>query len=141
MDILPTLAKLAGAGLPAKEIDGKDIGPLLSGLREAKSPHEALFYYNCDNLQAVLWKRWKLHLPRTKKMVPWWQKNRGITELKAPKLIDLSTDIKEAGNAASENPEIVKHMLKLAEKARQQFGDYGRRGTKQRATGDSRKLR
>ena len=37
--------------------------------------------------------------------------------------------------------EIVKHMLKLAEKARQQFGDYGRRGTKQRATGDSRKLK
>jgi arylsulfatase A-like enzyme len=141
MDLLPTFAGLAGAKPPKNEIDGKDIWPLLSGRQDAESPHEALFYYNCDNLQAVLWKHWKLHLPRTKEMVPWWQKKRGITVLKEPKLIDLSTDIKEAANAAAENPKIVKHMLKLAEKARQQFGDHGRRGTKQRPTGDSRKLK
>ena len=141
MDWLPTLAKAAGAQLPEREIDGKSIWPLLEGVSDAKSPHEALFYYNCDHLQAVLWKQWKLHLPRTKDMVPWWQRNKGLTELKAPMLIDLSADVAEATDVAAKNPDVVKHMLELAEKARQDFGDHARRGSKQRATGDSRQLK
>jgi len=139
MDLLPTLAGWAGARLPEWEIDGKDIRPLLTGLPDATSPHEALFYYNGDNLQAVLWKQWKLHLPRTKEMVPWWQKNKGITDLKAPRLFDLSTDIAESRDVASMNPDVVARMLRLADKARQTFGDHGRRGIKQRPTGDSRR--
>jgi arylsulfatase A len=45
MDILPTIAKLAGAKLPAHRIDGKDIWPLMTGVPGAKSPHEAFLYY------------------------------------------------------------------------------------------------
>ena len=141
MDLLPTLAALTGAKLPEKPIDGKSIWPLLKGDPDAKSPHEALFYYNCDNLQAVLWKHWKLHLPRTKDMVPWWQRNKGMVELAEPMLIDLSADVGEARDVAAKNPDVVKHMLELAERARQDFGDHGRRGSKQRATGDSRQLK
>ena len=141
MDLFPTLARLAGAKPPKQEIDGMDIWPLLAGEPDAKSPHEALYYYNCDNLQAVLWRHWKLHLPRTKAMVPWWQKNKGLTELKKPILIDLSADLKEMRNVASQKPEIVKKMLKLADKARDDYGDYKKRGSKQRPTGDSRKLK
>jgi len=140
MDLLPTLTKLAGATLPEKEIDGKSIWPLVAGEPGAKSPHEVLFYYNCDHLQAVLWKHWKLHLPRTPDMVPWWQKNKGLRELKAPMLIDLSADVGEATDVAAKNPDVVKHMLQLAAKARTDFGDHPRRGNKQRATGDSRQL-
>jgi arylsulfatase A-like enzyme len=141
MDLLPTLGALAGAKPPDNEIDGKDIWPLLAGEANAKSPRDALFYYNCDNLQAVLWKQWKLHLPRTQDMVPWWQRNKGLRDLKSPILFNLATDIKEARDVASANPDVVKHMLELAEKARQDFGDHGRRGSKQRPTGDSRQLR
>ena len=46
MDFYPTLANLAGAALPDDRIiDGKDIGPLLSGQDDASSGHEAFFYY------------------------------------------------------------------------------------------------
>jgi len=45
IDMLPTIARLAGAELPAREIDGKDIWPLMTAQPGAKSPHEAYFYY------------------------------------------------------------------------------------------------
>ena len=136
MDILPTLAKLAGAKLPADRIiDGKDIWPLLSGQADAGSPHETLFFYNCDHLQAVRWKHWKLHLPRTPEMVPWWQKNKGLRELKQPFLVDLQTDIAEQRNVAKQNPEVVDYMLKSAQECRRQLGDFAQPGKQQRPTG------
>ncbi|MEZ6081557.1 MAG: sulfatase-like hydrolase/transferase [Pirellulaceae bacterium] len=45
IDVLPTLAKLAGAELPVKKIDGRDIWPLLSGQPDAISPHEAFYLF------------------------------------------------------------------------------------------------
>ncbi|MEM1296908.1 MAG: sulfatase-like hydrolase/transferase, partial [Verrucomicrobiota bacterium] len=55
MDFLPTFAQLAGQRIePTRKIDGKDIGNLLWGSEpDAKSPHEAFFYYQLDQLQAV----------------------------------------------------------------------------------------
>jgi arylsulfatase A-like enzyme len=53
IDLLPTVAKLTGAAMPEKKIDGKDILELLEGKPGAKSPHEALFFYGGSELQAV----------------------------------------------------------------------------------------
>ena len=64
IDILPTLARLAGADLPAQRIiDGKEIWPLLAGEKNVKTPHEALFFYWGQQLQAIRSGPWKLHLP------------------------------------------------------------------------------
>lgn len=140
MDIFPTLAKLAGVKLPDDRIiDGKDIWPLLSGKTNVEPPHETLFFYNCDNLQAVRWKHWKLHLPRTTEMVPFWQKKTGLRELKQPLLIDLRMDIAEQRNVAKQNPKVVAYMLQLAEQCRQRLGDFQRPGKEQRPTGDAQK--
>jgi arylsulfatase A-like enzyme len=38
MDLLPTLAALAGAALAARPIDGHDVRPILLGIRGARSP-------------------------------------------------------------------------------------------------------
>ena len=60
MDVLPTLVKLAGGEVPGdRVIDGKDIWPLLSG-RSKQSPHEALFYFKGNRLEAVRSGPWKL---------------------------------------------------------------------------------
>ena len=60
MDVLPTLVKLAGGKVPTdRKIDGKDIWPLLAG-QSKESPHEALFYFNGNQLQAVRSGPWKL---------------------------------------------------------------------------------
>ena len=64
IDILPTIAEITGASLPKLPIDGKSILPLLTGDPEAKTPHEAYyFYYHTNELHAVLSGKWKLYLP------------------------------------------------------------------------------
>ncbi len=63
IDLLPTLARLAGAELPDHTIDGKDIWPLLSGQDGAESPHEAYYMYYGRQLQAIRMGDWKLHFP------------------------------------------------------------------------------
>ncbi|HEX3869845.1 MAG TPA: sulfatase, partial [Pirellulales bacterium] len=66
MDLLPTIVRFAGAKLPKKPIDGKDIGALMAGERGAKSPHDVFYYYNAWMLEAVRSGRWKLMLPHTR---------------------------------------------------------------------------
>ena len=44
MDLFPTLGTLAGASLPTDRIiDGKDIFPLMAGMPDARSPHNAFY--------------------------------------------------------------------------------------------------
>ncbi len=94
MDLLPTFAKLAGADIPADRVlDGKDIGPTLSG--KAASPHEAFFYHRGNQLQAVRSGKWKLHT------------NRG----KPTQLYDLESDISEQKNVIKSNPEVTQRLL------------------------------
>ncbi|KAJ8252882.1 hypothetical protein GJAV_G00206620 [Gymnothorax javanicus] len=55
MDIFPTVAKLVEAGLPDdREIDGRDLMPLLLGEVE-RSEHEFMFHYCNAFLNAVRW--------------------------------------------------------------------------------------
>jgi arylsulfatase A len=93
IDLLPTLARLAGAEVPAdRVIDGKDIWPLISGKPRAKSPHKAYFYYKGKNLEAVRVGKWKLRQTRK-------------TEL-----YDLQDDISEKNNVAEEYPGIIERL-------------------------------
>jgi arylsulfatase len=63
IDILPTLAKITGAPLPQKQIDGVNILPLLKGDALA-NPREVLYYYYQKNsLEAVRNDHWKLVFP------------------------------------------------------------------------------
>src|SRR6266516_6900497 len=68
IDLLPTIAKLLGARLPAHRLDGLDVWPIISGQPHAINPHLAYrFYYEVNQLQAVVSGdgRWKLQLPHT----------------------------------------------------------------------------
>ncbi|MCH8923862.1 MAG: sulfatase [Planctomycetes bacterium] len=124
IDLLPTFAKLAGTTAPTdRKIDGRDIWPLLSGEKNAKSPHEAFYYYFRDQLQAVRAGKWKLHLPR----------RRG--NRKTVRLYDLDTDIGEANNVATANPDVVKRLGALADLARADLGDGKTAGNHQRPAG------
>ncbi|NQU25538.1 MAG: sulfatase [Candidatus Nealsonbacteria bacterium] len=131
-DLLPTLAKLAGVELSAdRTIDGRDIAPLLLGHEDAKSPHEAFYYYQVDQLQAVRSGRWKLHLPLENKRRN-WGKPLGKTPLK---LFDLQADIHENDDVSAEHPEVVKRLTELAEQARLDLGDEAVKGAGQRKAG------
>src|SRR5690606_32159886 len=59
IDLLPTLAKWAGAPVPAAQLDGADITSLLT-LRSAPSPHDELVFFINDDVAAVRTQRFKL---------------------------------------------------------------------------------
>ncbi|MDA2928588.1 sulfatase [Acidobacteria bacterium AH-259-O06] len=129
MDLLPTFAKLADVNLPADRVmDGKDIWPLMMGQKNATSPHEVFYYYAYTHLQAVRSGRWKLVLPRPARP-PWtgWSA-RMIDQILKPQLYDLQLDIGEHLDVAGEHADIVVRLMKLAEKAREDLGDYNRIG-------------
>jgi arylsulfatase A len=128
IDLLPTIAKLAGAEVsPERKIDGLDIWPLIAGEPGAKSPHEALYIYWINDLQAIRSGKWKLHFPHDYRTAP----NRGTGGVVGPQgtektelaLFDLEADIGETKNVAAENPEVVKRLQALAEVARDDLGD------------------
>src|SRR5690606_27264940 len=61
MDLLPTFAFLAGGTAPGKEvIDGHNVWPLLAGLPGARTPYEAFYSGQFEQLQAVRSGEWKL---------------------------------------------------------------------------------
>jgi arylsulfatase A len=129
IDVLPTFAKLAGSEAPTDRIiDGRDIWPLLSGQPEAKTPHEAFYYYWDNGLEAIRSGSWKLHLPHEYRTLagkpgkggepgPYKQAR---TELA---LFNLEKDVGETTNVAAENQEVVDLLLMYAEKAKDDLGD------------------
>jgi arylsulfatase A-like enzyme len=133
IDVLPTVAKLAGAELPKHPIDGLDIWPLISGKPGAKSPHEALYFYWFNDLQAVRSGRWKLHFPHT--YITLADFPAGVDGLPAKyferrtplALFDLENDVGERQNVANQHPDVVRRLEALAEKARDELGDSATR--------------
>jgi len=131
MDLFPTLARLAGAESPNdRVIDGFDIWPLFSGTEGAKSPYKVLYYYQGFNLQAIRAGKWKLHLPRNRRMLPWWE--TGLMEVKAPMLFNLSNNLGEQHNVAAKHPEVVKRLTDLAVNARMTLGSWDKPGVDQK---------
>jgi len=130
MDLMPTLANLAGTRPPRdRVIDGRDIRDLLAGKAGAKSPHEAFFTYNWVRLNSVRSGKWKLALPRPARPPGTGWSGRMIDAVPAPQLFDLHADIGEKHDVAAENPEVVERLMGLVEKARADLGDYDRMGS------------
>ena len=130
MDVLPTLAALAGAEMPTdRRIDGKDIRGLLLEPVPPPSPHTAYYYYFMSHLSAVRSGRWKLFVNRTSRRRREYA-NETVTEL-----YDLHADIGETTNLAERYPGVVEQLRALAEAARKDLGDGDRAGANQRPAG------
>jgi arylsulfatase A len=131
IDVLPTVAKLIGAELPKRKIDGLDCGPLLRGEPGAKSPHEALFFWYADNqLQAVRSGLWKLILPHTYRTMNGQAPGKdGVpgryrqVKVNAAELYDLVSDSGETTDVSAKFPAEVNRLTALAEKVREDLGD------------------
>ncbi len=131
IDILPTIAKLAGADLPPRKIDGKDAWPLIAGAPGAKSPQDTyFFYYENNQLQALTSGRWKLQLPHNYRSLGDQPKAKGGIPVKyhqekiaQPELYDLETDITEKNDLAAKNPAELSRLLAIADIMRADLGD------------------
>jgi hypothetical protein len=73
-------------------------------------------------------------------MLVYWAGPRlgGIRQLNEPILFDLAEDISEATDVAAGRPEMVERLLRHAERARKELGDWSRRGTDQKKLLDYR---
>ncbi|MGL6196027.1 MAG: sulfatase family protein [Thermoguttaceae bacterium] len=138
IDILPTVAKIIGADLPDKKIDGKDIRPLLFGETEGaeteKSPHTAYAIYYGGKLQAVRDTRWKLVFPHSHTSLSGREGGKDgqpahydivKTDLA---LYDLRNDVGETTDVKDQYPEIVKRLSLAADEFRSDLGEGNVKG-------------
>jgi arylsulfatase A-like enzyme len=108
MDILPTVAGLAGAALPDKPLDGIDIWPLLSG-QQTDLNREVFLYFNDVALQCGRLGPWKLHVTRfnVPPFTPDPVVGRMNLPLPHPELYNVLTDPSESYDRAPNNQDIV----------------------------------
>jgi arylsulfatase A-like enzyme len=127
IDLLPTVAKLAGAALPANEIDGRDVWPLITAARGARNPHEYYIFSTNNTMDAVMTGdgRWKLHVPHKYRQLV-TAGNDGAagvyrqTEI-GLSLFDLEKDPYERTNVLEKNGELAGRMRRFAEAHQQEF--------------------
>jgi arylsulfatase A-like enzyme len=117
LDVLPTLAALAGVQeeVPRdRKIDGVDQRGLFCGTDETGKRNQFL-YYDQNELQAVRVGPWKLRLAGLKRLRNWPELDRGTQEAE---LYHLGRDIGEKQNVASDHPEVVQRLTRIADRAR-----------------------
>lgn len=130
IDLLPTLATLAGAPLPPRKIDGVNAWDLLSGVG-TQSPQPAYFlYFGNNELQGVLYGPWKLLFPHTYQSIEGGvagmdgamgtYQARQILEIE---LYNLEEDPGEQRNVAAAHPDVVAVIEALADGMRSDLGD------------------
>ena len=128
IDILPTIASLVDFKLPARQIDGENIWPLMAGEKDATTPHEAFYFYWGAELHAVRSGDWKLHLPHTYRSLTGKPGKDGVpggyTQGKIElALYNLRDDVGEQENVADQHPEVVARLMRYVEQARDDLGD------------------
>ncbi|MFV1994581.1 MAG: sulfatase [Verrucomicrobiales bacterium] len=112
IDVLPTLAALCGGELPGREIDGRDIRPLLFAQEDARSPHaEYCLMHGPGTVRAGKWK-----------FYPWKEGTGGRRDSTVPggrppsplpvQLYDTVADISENTNLATQYPEVAARLGK-----------------------------
>jgi len=130
IDILPTIAEIAGAPLPKKKIDGINILPLIKGENIEPPRKSFYYYYRNNNLEAVQDGYWKMVFPHKGRTYEGFEPGRDGMPGKVNEnsdveagLYDLRRDPGERYNLIESHPEIVEKLEKIAEEAREDLGD------------------
>jgi arylsulfatase A len=124
IDLFPTLTAAAGLALPSDRIiDGANIGGLITG-REAKSPHDALYFYHYEELEGMRRDNWKYF--RSINHYTWPQpvdkKSTFMGKIAKgnfgdwPNLFRLDVDEGECYNQAARYPDVCRGMETAMEK-------------------------
>jgi arylsulfatase len=96
-DLYATLARVAGAALPAdRPIDGVDQLDFLQG-HQPGSNREGFVFYIKTELRAVKWRHWKMHLVLER------EPNEGPVHLETPYVFNLLLDPKEETDVGTEH--------------------------------------
>ena len=150
IDMLPTLASLAGATAPTdRAIDGVDISGLMHGKPDAVKAQtlpRSLYYYQHDCLRAVRSGKWKLMLPHAEPpksgIAARWRRHVDEVDarrIESAQLYNLDDDISETTNVIEDHPEVAARLLNLASWAQKDIGDHNRFGSNARTFGAPRR--
>lgn len=108
LDLLPTIAKLAGVELPDdREYDGSDLTQTLFD-SEANSPRDVIFYYRLQDVYAVRKGPYKAHFITESSYG-----GAGREELDTPLLFNVDHDPGESFDIAAEHPEVIADLREL----------------------------
>jgi arylsulfatase A-like enzyme len=144
IDVLPTLAEIAGAPLPEKKIDGVSLLPIIYDVHADPPRKNFWYYYRQNNLEAVQDGQWKLIFPHPGRTYGGFEPGNDGQPGKVDEnhlfeaaLYDLRRDPGEQYNMLEYYPEIVERLEKIAEEAREELGDNltGIQGKNRRAPG------
>ncbi len=113
LDLLPTLAALAGSSPPADvELDGRDISAMLTA--GAASPHDQILLFDNNHVAAVRTARWKL-VTRS------YYRTYDIPLDRLPLLFDMQADPGETYSVASLHPEALADLQARLARARDKY--------------------
>jgi arylsulfatase A-like enzyme len=127
IDLLPTVAGLTGAELPANPIDGLDVWDLIVGKPGAVNPHAYYAFSRNKEFEAVMSGdgHWKLHLPHWYRVLvkagndgaagKYTYRQIGLS------LFDMEKDPFETTDVIAENPDVAKRLEGYAEEHRRRF--------------------
>jgi len=131
IDVLPTVARLAGAALPKNPIDGMDIWDLIVDKMGAQNPHEYYAFSTGSVFEGVISGdgRWKLHLPHSYRTLVYAGNDGKPGKYRQAKielsLFDMEADPYEKENVINKFPDVAKRMQGFAEAHRRQFFGQG----------------
>lgn len=120
LDVMPTLAALAGAMPPQDRVlDGVDQSALWHG-EDGSGARDTFHYFVRMELHAVRRGKWKLAMPRER----FHGYAPDVQAVESPQLYDLQADVNETTDIASQNPEIVAELGGLYEQMRAESADW-----------------
>jgi arylsulfatase A-like enzyme len=107
-DIFTTILGLASAEMPNdRPIDGIDQVQFFRDPTTVKSQREGFLFYIKDELRAVKWRNWKLHLVWEPKV------NQSSGRLESPYLFNTTQDPKEESDILAYNTWVLQPMMRL----------------------------
>jgi arylsulfatase A-like enzyme len=127
IDILATLAHLAGAAMPANPVDGRNVWDLIAGKGGATNPHDYYPFSTGETFEGVISGdgRWKLHLPHKYRILvtpgrdgaagKYRQEDIGLS------LFDMENDPHETANVLDRYPEVAARLRQYANRHREEF--------------------
>ncbi|MBE0537324.1 MAG: sulfatase [Phycisphaerae bacterium] len=120
IDILPTVAHLAGAPLPDNPIDGKNVWDLITGKPGAKNPHDYYPFSTGATFEGIISGdgKWKLHLPHKYRTLVTPANDGAAGKYRqediALSLFDMENDPLETTNVIDKFPDIAEKLKRYA---------------------------
>ena len=128
IDLLPTIAEVAGVALPRTQIDG--VSQLATWRRGGESPHRELLLFNNERVAALRTPRWK-YVGRSY----YRSYNIPLAQLGYPLLFDVQRDPGETVNLAARHPAVARDLNSRFKAARERFEPLGLRQIPDTITG------